>query len=84
MRAFETALEVGSRNPMRGTFPACCASAKLDERRANRMSSQAVFMAMRLPCWAMDMPQSKLNENQYFRGQTNSPEWQSDSEEYQI
>src|SRR6516162_2841405 len=72
MRAFETAREVGSRNPIRGTFPAGWASAKRSETRVKTTSSQTVFLCMALPPppgvaqWICHNP--KLNETRYFAG----------------
>ncbi len=34
MRAFETAIDVGSRNPVRGSFTGCCASRALLVRKS--------------------------------------------------
>src|ERR1051325_5460242 len=73
MRALETALEVGSRNPIRGTLPFCWASAKRNETSVKTMSSQTGFVCMVLcfpgveQCKVASSPNYLVRSGQHVR-----------------
>jgi hypothetical protein len=76
MRAALSARELTDRNPIRGTFVGCCASDGWIGTRRIAVSSQRNFGFMAgVFITAMDMPQSKRNENRYFLIRNGSEEW---------
>jgi hypothetical protein len=58
--------------------------ADLLKQKISVMSQKSFSIHGRACLWAMDMPQSKRNENRYFDGTDGAGEWQIDSGEYQI
>jgi hypothetical protein len=52
--------------PIRRIFTGCCASARLKEVKSSTASSQSFPFIAVLFFTAMDMPQRRADENQYF------------------